>query len=117
MGSNVKSLVVELNDKPEYQRLLDGETQTHGMKVGRVHLVPGASCGQHTTGGREEVLVFLFGTGRMLIGKEREAFEVGAGKVSYIPPETIHDIENTGDEPLIYVFTVTPVTVSQDPTV
>lgn len=108
MASTVEPLVVEINDSKEYQRVLDGTSQTHGMKVGKVYLEPGGSCGEHTTGGREEALVFLSGTGRMLIGKEENAYDVGAGRVSYIPPETVHDIENTGDEPLIYIFCVAP---------
>jgi len=117
MGLDRKPLVVELNDRAEYQRLLDGQAQTCGMKVGRVHLAAGASCGEHTTGEREEVLIFLGGCGRMLIGKQRKAYEVGVGKVSYIPPETLHDIQNTGAGPLVYVFCVAPAGVSADPAV
>ncbi len=117
MGLDRKPLVVELNDRPEYQRLLDGQSQTYGMKVGRVHLGAGASCGEHTTGEREEVLIFLAGSGRMLIGKQREVFDVSLGKVSYIPPETIHDIQNTGNGPLVYVFCVAPAAASADPAV
>ncbi len=108
MASEKAALVVELNDKPEYQRVLDGDMQTFGMKVGRVHLAAGASCGEHTTGEREETLVFLSGQGQMMIGEDKTVFEVGQGKVSYIPPQTLHDISNTGSEPLIYVFCVAP---------
>ncbi|HEX41222.1 MAG TPA: cupin domain-containing protein [Phycisphaerales bacterium] len=117
MGLDREPLVVELNDRPEYQRLLDGQAQTYGIKVGRVHLAAGASCGEHTTGEREEVLIFLAGSGRMLIGEQCEAFEVGVGKVSYIPPKTLHDIQNTGADPLVYVFCVAPAAAVADPEV
>lgn len=105
-----KPFVVELNDEHGFQRLLPGEPQTCGMKAGRVYLEPGQSCGQHSTEKKEEILVFLSGRGLAVIGDEQPAeYEVGQGKVSYIPPQTIHNVKNTGTEPLIYVYCVTPV--------
>jgi len=101
-------LVVDLNDSPEYQRLFDGEKQTCGMHSGRVYLHPSQNCGQHSTKNNEELLVFLSGRGELLIGKE-DCFQVGRGKVSYIPPHTVHDIKNTGGEPLVYIYCVAPV--------
>ena len=44
-----KPLVFELNDSDGYQPLLRLE-QTCGMKSGKVHLLPGAECGEHSTG-------------------------------------------------------------------
>lgn len=111
MASLEKVLVIELSKARENQKLLDGKPQTHGMRSGRVYLQPGQACGEHSTKDREEVLVFLSGRGEMLIaGKER--FNVGEGKISYIPPQTIHDVRNTGDGPLVYVYCVTPVCVT-----
>lgn len=107
MMSSEKVLVLNLNDNPEYQRLLDGEPQTCGMRSGRVFLEPGQACGRHSTEAHEELLVFLSGQGLLLIGEERR-LEVGEGKVSYIPPQTVHDVENTGAEPLTYVYCVAP---------
>ena len=103
-------IVVELNDKPEYQRLLAPLEQTHGIKVGRVHLTPGSDCGRHNTENKEELLVFLTGTGQAII-EDNAPLEVGQGKVAYIPPNTNHNIKNTGTKPLIYIFCVTPVEV------
>ena len=100
-------LIVDIDDSPEYQRLLEFPGQTHGLKASKVHLAGGKSVGQHTTGKNEEILIFLSGRGRCLIGSEQKAFEVSAGRIAYIPPDTIHDIENTGCEPLIYIFAVT----------
>ena len=77
--------VVELNDKPEYQRLLAGAPQTHGIKVGRVHLACGCDCGLHNTENKEEVLVFLSGSGQALI-EDNAPLEIGQGKIAYIPP-------------------------------
>lgn len=107
MASAEKVLVIDLDDKPENQRLLAGEPQTLGMRSGKVYLSPGQACGQHSTKDREELLVFLAGRGELLIG-DNDRFEVGVGKVSYIPPDTAHDVRNTGDEPLVYVYCVVP---------
>jgi mannose-6-phosphate isomerase-like protein (cupin superfamily) len=107
-----KPFVVDLNNKFEFQRLLPGEPQTCGMKSGRVYLAPGESCGRHSTNDREELLVFLAGSGKAII-EGSEAFNVGVGKVAYIPPHTFHDIKNTSTEPLIYVYCVAPAGLSR----
>jgi len=107
MASSSRVLVIDLNDSSEYQRLLDGDPQTCGMRSGRVYLAPGQSCGQHSTENHEELLVFLIGQGELLIG-EKDSLQVGQGKVSYIPPNTVHDVINTGADPLIYVYCVVP---------
>ncbi len=104
-----KAIVVDLNEKHEYQRLLAGSPQTCGMRSGRVYLAPGEECGEHSTKEREELLVFLSGEGLALI-EDAESFAVGKGKVSYIPPNTLHNIKNTSTEPLIYIYCVAPVT-------
>ena len=108
MTSSVKAFVENFNNEPEFQRLLGGEPQTCGMRSGRVYLDPGKSCGQHSTKNHEELLVFLSGSGELKIG-ENNSFEVGQGKISYIPPQTDHDVQNTGPEPLIYIYCVAPV--------
>lgn len=108
MGFPEKVLVIELNNKSENQRLLSGSPQTSGMRSGRVYLAPDQACGQHSTKNREELLVFLSGRGKLLIG-DSESFDIGRGKVSYIPANTVHDVKNTGSEPLIYVYCVAPV--------
>jgi mannose-6-phosphate isomerase-like protein (cupin superfamily) len=107
MASSEKVLIINLSDSPDYQKLLDGEPQTLGMRAGRVYLPTGKTCGQHTTGQHEEVLVFLSGQGELLIDNDK-SFKVGKGKVSYIPPNTTHDVKNTGIEPLIYIYCVAP---------
>jgi len=102
-----KAFVIEINDKKEYQRLIPGTPTTFGMKSGRVYLEPGQDCGVHSTENKEEQLVFLKGEGTAEIAGEKLA--VGAGRVCYIPPQTEHNILNTGNEPLIYIFCVAPV--------
>jgi mannose-6-phosphate isomerase-like protein (cupin superfamily) len=98
---------LELNDKPEYQRILEGKPQTYGMRSGRVYLESGKACGQHSTKNHEELLIFLAGQGELLIG-DSARHPVGVGKVAYIPPETVHDVQNTGPGALIYIYCVAP---------
>jgi mannose-6-phosphate isomerase-like protein (cupin superfamily) len=107
-----EAIVRELNDGPEYQRLMQAP-QTLGLKAGKVQLMAGDDCGMHSTEDREEILVFLRGRGLALIGEnEEKTFEVGEGKVLYIPPRTRHNIKNTGSGRLIYIFVVTPANPS-----
>jgi len=108
MDSSQKVLIIELNTKQEYQKLLAGEPQTSGMRSGRVYLAPGEECGLHSTKANEEVLVFLSGTGEAIIS-QKDHYKIGSGKVSYIPPHTDHNIKNTGSEPLVYIYCVAPV--------
>jgi len=108
MGQSVE--VIELRDNKEYQELLTGYPQTQGMRSGRVYLQPGRDCGQHSTGRHEEMLTFLAGRGRALTGEKQQPYDVGKGNIVYIPPQTIHNIENTGTEPLVYIYCVAPVT-------
>ena len=108
MASSEKVLIIDLNENPENQKLLDGKPQTCGMRSGRVYLPPGQACGQHSTKSREELLVFLSGQGELVIG-EGDCYQVGRGKASYIPPHTAHDVKNTGSEPLVYVYCVAPI--------
>ncbi len=107
--SSEKVLVTNLSEKTEYQPLLTGKPQTRGMRSGRVHLLPGQSVGEHSTKAHEEMLIFLSGKGVALIGNEQKVFEIGQGKVCYIPPHTIHDMKNTGTEPFVYIYCVAPV--------
>jgi len=103
-----KPLVIDLLDNGRYQSLLRGEPKTFGMRSGRVFLKPGEDCGQHSTGQREELLVFLSGNGQADI--EGKLLDVGAGKIAYIPPRTVHNIKNNSDtEALSYIYCVGPV--------
>lgn len=94
--------------------LLHGIPQTAGMRSGFVRLKPRASVGWHTTGQNEEALVVLGGRGEALLeGQPRRPFE--APMLVYIPPATRHNVTNTGDVPLEYVYVVTPAQGEQPP--
>jgi len=87
--------------------LLRGMPQTAGMRSGFVRLKPRESVGWHTTGRNEEALVILRGHGEALIeGQAGHAF--AAPMLVYIPPATRHNVTNTGDALLEYVYVVAP---------
>jgi mannose-6-phosphate isomerase-like protein (cupin superfamily) len=102
----IEPFVKELADSTKYQSLFK-PPKTHGLHAGRVYLAAGSDCGQHTTGINEEMLVFLSGQGQAIIGKDK-IFNVGKGKILYIPPQTAHNIINNSNEPFVYIFCVAP---------
>ena len=95
--------------------LLQGIPQTAGMRSGFVRLKPGGAVGWHTTGQNEEALVVLRGRGEARVeGQPGRAIE--APMLVYIPPATRHNVANTGDEPLEYVYVVSAATLAQEQT-
>jgi mannose-6-phosphate isomerase-like protein (cupin superfamily) len=77
------------------------------MRSGFVRLKPGATVGWHTTGQNEESLVILRGQGEALIdGHDKHSFAAPA--FAYIPPNTRHNVSNTGKGMLEYVYVVAP---------
>ena len=100
-------LTLELKSTARVRPLLNGIPQTAGMRSGFVRLKPGESVGWHTTGRHEESLVILRGRGKALVaGKSSLSFTAPA--FVYIPPATRHNVANTGDGPLVYVYVVAP---------
>jgi mannose-6-phosphate isomerase-like protein (cupin superfamily) len=87
--------------------LLRGKPQTAGMRSGFVRLRPGDKVGWHSTGKNEETLVILGGRGEALI-KGRAGMPFAAPQLVYIPPATEHNVTNTGDGVLEYVYVVAP---------
>ena len=73
------------------------------MRNGFVRLSPGQSVGWHTTGHNEESLVILHGAGKASVEGEA-GLDFSAPRTVYIPPETKHNVTNTGTEPLEYQF-------------
>jgi mannose-6-phosphate isomerase-like protein (cupin superfamily) len=77
------------------------------MRSGFVRLRPGGAVGWHTTGQNEEALVVLRGRGEALL-EGQPGWPLEAPVLVYIPPATRHNVTNTGDAPLEYVYVVAP---------
>ena len=90
-----------------YTPVLSGPPTTVGMRSGYVVLAAGASVGRHSTERYEELIVVLGGAGELrLTGRSPLALREGA--VAYSPPNTEHDVINTGTAPLRYLYVVAP---------
>jgi mannose-6-phosphate isomerase-like protein (cupin superfamily) len=85
--------------------LLSGPPETVTMKSGLVILEPGQTVGKHSTGAHEEMLVILEGKGAMMFN-DGTKLEVDANHILYCPPDTEHDMRNTGAGVLRYVYIV-----------
>ena len=107
-GQGPQPLTIPLAGQRQSVNLLTGVPQTAGMRSGFVRLRPGESVGWHTSGRHEETLVILRGKGAALVeGQARREFAAPA--VAYIPPNTRHNVQNTGTGVLEYVYVVAPV--------
>jgi len=85
--------------------ILTGPPETVTMKSGYVVLEPGRSVGKHSTEHHEEILIVLEGQGEMRF-HDGSKLELKARTALYCPPETEHDVWNTGNELLRYVYVV-----------
>jgi len=88
-----------------YTRILGGPPATITMRSGQLILAPGMSVGRHNTERYEELVVVLAGAGEMRV-TGGPTLNIREGTVAYCPPDTEHDIVNTGAEPLRYLYVV-----------
>lgn len=101
-----KPRLVELNPTAsEYIHILNGPPETITMRSGLVVLLPAKSVGRHSTGTFEEAVIVFAGVGEMRI-TGGPTFKLKPSVVAYCPPFTEHDVINTGDKPLRYLYIV-----------
>ena len=105
-----------VNDKPapkvikidmqgqDYVSLLAGPPESILLRSGAVALQPGKTVGKHNTAGYEELVIVLEGEGTMVLNNQQLNMKVGT--VLYCPPETEHDVQNTGANVLKYIYVV-----------
>jgi len=96
-------------DATGYLRVLGGPPESVSMRSGYVVLLPEKSVGRHNTESYEEALVVLEGEGEMLFA-DGSVLPLEPYVVAYCPPETEHDVRNTGNKPLRYVYIVARAT-------
>jgi mannose-6-phosphate isomerase-like protein (cupin superfamily) len=88
-----------------YFKLLGGPPETRSIKSGLVTLSPGKSIGLHSTKSNEEVIVPLAGSGQLHC-VDHDPIDLSTGLIAYVPPQTEHDVINTGSIDLRYIFIV-----------
>lgn len=79
------------------------EFEADGFGTGRKVLEPGGTTERHSTGGMRELIFCLEGTVALQLGTAAPV-TLGAGQMSYIPPETEHELRNPGAGPATYLF-------------
>ncbi|MDD4907612.1 MAG: cupin domain-containing protein [Candidatus Omnitrophica bacterium] len=94
--------VKTLDGARQFKRILGNSKKKRGLASGFVILKKRAAVGLHNTGKREEVLVILQGTAQVSIADKR--FILKKGTVLYIPPDTLHNVENSHARLLKYLY-------------
>ena len=105
---STQPLSIPLPPEGEPYRSLLGDRSTPGMRSGCVTLAPGASVGLHSTHHGEELILPLSGCGE-LRAPGCVPLAVVPGCVLYNPPDTPHDVVNTGGQPLRYIYVYAPL--------
>ena len=99
-----KVIKADLQGK-DYLRLLGGPPETHSLRSGAVALQPGKTVGKHSTENNEELIVVLEGEGALILNEDQE-LPLKVGTVAYCPPDTEHDVRNTGPAVFRYIYVV-----------
>lgn len=93
-GSEIRELLAHRNSCIRQQSLAEAR------------LPPGASTTPHVHQRTEEIYYVLHGSARMRIGEETRS--IGPGDAVAIPPGQIHQVTNTGPEPLTFLCCCAP---------
>ena len=106
MKNSPKPRVICFDDKEvDHLPILNGPPESVSMRSGLVLLTSGKSVGKHSTENFEELIVVLEGRGQVKINGKKP-FEIKSGVAVYCPPETEHNVVNTGNVPLRYLYIV-----------
>ncbi len=98
-------LIIPEEKEAGFSRILRGFPESVVMRSGLVRLRPGETVGVHSTNDREELIIVLEGKGEFLISG-RDPAALHEGTFFYCPPETEHNVKNTGGNILKYVYVV-----------
>lgn len=91
---------------------LTTELDCTGMKVNCRRLIPGSAVPYHTEGTQEELFVPMDGPGTLRVADER--YELPAGSVARVAPETPRSAVNDGDEDRTWFMVGAPPTGGPD---
>jgi mannose-6-phosphate isomerase-like protein (cupin superfamily) len=93
----------QLKGRRRFLRLLGDKSKKHGFRSGLVTLKPFEAVGEHETVNKEEVIIVLKGEASIYYGKNKK-IETKQGSFVYIPPDTLHNVKNSGNKILQYVY-------------
>ena len=85
--------------------IFKGSPETVTMRSGYMVLAPSKSVGKHSTRHYEEAVIVFSGSGEMRI-VNGPTLKLRRYCVAYCPPNTEHDVINTGKDTLRYIWLV-----------
>jgi mannose-6-phosphate isomerase-like protein (cupin superfamily) len=96
---------LDSDEETGHLKILSGPPESVTMRSGWVVLQPTSSVGLHSTENYEELIIILEGQATIMV-KDRTSVVVESGNAFYCPPDTEHDVFNSGIEPLRYIYIV-----------
>lgn len=106
--SRLTPFCVTITGTSRFQRLLDATAGSVHLKSGSVLLAPGKDIGAHVTAGKEEFIIVLKGRAKIVFEGSRP-IRAERHSCVYVPPETLHNVINSGTSCLHYIYVVCPV--------
>jgi len=79
------------------------EFEADGFGGGKKSLAPGDKMEEHSSGNYREIVFCLEGV-LTVIKQGVEPVTLNSGEMTYIPPDTKHEIKNQSDKPAVYLF-------------
>ena len=104
----IKVICMQLKGRQRFLRLLGDSSKAIGLRSGLVTLKPQELIGEHKTENKEEVIIILKGSATVYYGKGKK-IRAPQNTFVYIPPETTHNVKNSGSKILQYVYVTTQV--------
>ncbi len=104
-----KAFSAELKSRQRFTRLLGDSSRMKGLRSGLVTLKPRESIGEHKTENKEEVIIILEGSAVIYHGKNKR-IKAPPNTFVYIPPETVHNVKNSGSKTLRYIYVTASLT-------
>jgi mannose-6-phosphate isomerase-like protein (cupin superfamily) len=98
-----KVFCTQLVGRQRFLRLLGDSDKVKGLKAGLVTLKPQELIGEHQTENKEEILIILKGQAIVYYGKGKR-IKAPQNSCVFIPPETLHNVKNSGNKILQYVY-------------
>lgn len=93
-------------------KLIDPTTVgSKNLTFGMVVVEPGGVCEpghDHSDSGQEEIFFCISGRGVVLIGEQREKWDIQQYDAVFIPPETYHNLINESNLPLFVLWIQSP---------
>jgi mannose-6-phosphate isomerase-like protein (cupin superfamily) len=104
--SAVSKIITFNPDSTSYQEIFDGEKDSVVFYSGVVTVLPKTSGHLHSTEIYEEMIVVLEGEGQVRVTKQKN-LDLKFGNIVFIPPNTEHQVFNTGTKNFKYIYIAT----------